>query len=655
MEFAEVRHLEGIVGNFEVSKRDYIATISGTTEKSQYVNAIENQKTEPLTKPLFEAIHSNVKAFVDHQQFFFETLWNRAMPAEQRIEEIEQGIIPEKTEIIYGLENIVNRIFQTMSLIKERVDNCGDSNLPGIFASTTPVMDAYMALKNRGIKLRFITEITKENIPYCRKIMAFAEMRHMDGVKGNFGVTDNEFMANAAVPRAPEPLQQVVYSTVKAFVQQQQYSFQNLWDRAVPAEQKIREIEEGIVPDVIETIRDPERIQELGIKLVSSAETEIMILFSAINAFRRKVHEGMIQVLGETALARPNLRIKILSPADDYVKAAIYNLIEKDTDVQPRIAIRNLPPPSQTRVSILVVDRKFSLAVELKDDTETSFVESTGLATFSNSKATVLSYVSIFESLWVQTELYGKISESNQELQILNTRLQVHDKMQEEFINVAAHELRTPIQPILGLSEVLRTKAASCEQRRFLDAIIMSAQRLQQLTDDVLDVARIEGHSLVLRKEEANLTKIIKESINSLESQLNGTRIKLSVKENHSKARIHVYTPILVDTSRIAQVMTNLLSNAIKFTKKGLVVVSIEKGVNHIQVSVRDAGSGIDPEILPRLFTKFATKSERGTGLGLFISKSIIEAHGGKIWADNNKDGKGATFTFTLPLRVHRK
>jgi signal transduction histidine kinase len=105
------------------------------------------------------------------------------------------------------------------------------------------------------------------------------------------------------------------------------------------------------------------------------------------------------------------------------------------------------------------------------------------------------------------------------------------------------------------------------------------------------------------------------------------------------------------DKDRISQVISNLLANAVKFTNEGVIRIAAEKNNGEILVSIKDTGTGVDPEILPRLFTKFVTKPETGgTGLGLFISKSIVEAHGGRIWAENNTDGKGATFYFSLPL-----
>ena len=227
--------------------------------------------------------------------------------------------------------------------------------------------------------------------------------------------------------------------------------------------------------------------------------------------------------------------------------------------------------------------------------------------------------------------------------------LKVHDKMQKEFINIAAHELRTPVQPILGLSEILQSKVKDKEQLRLLDVISRNAKRLQNLTENILDVSKIESDRLKINRKLFNLNALVTNLLADYkkEDQSKSYRqIKLFFSGNNDKS-----TTINGDKERITQVISNLLSNAIKFTcEGGEISLHIKRDTQHVIVSVRDNGQGINPEIYPRLFTKFATNSVVGTGLGLYISKIIIEAHGGRMWAENNPDGKGATFSFSLPL-----
>ncbi len=258
----------------------------------------------------------------------------------------------------------------------------------------------------------------------------------------------------------------------------------------------------------------------------------------------------------------------------------------------------------------------------------------------------------------------------------LNEELIKADKMQKEFINVAAHELRTPIVPILGLSEILRSRTikdtsssdtSSSRKKQdleMLDIVIRNAGRLSRLTEDILDVTKIESQSLRLKKERFDLNDAILITEEEFKGQIDTTStpgggdVKLLFETVDT---INNKKPVFVeaDKYRVIQVVSNLISNAIKFSKEvggGIVNVSIEiekrggGGEDYAIIIVRDTGKGIDPEIFPKLFTKFVTKSYQGTGLGLFISKSIVEAHGGNIWAENNIQGKGATFYFTLPI-----
>jgi signal transduction histidine kinase len=256
-------------------------------------------------------------------------------------------------------------------------------------------------------------------------------------------------------------------------------------------------------------------------------------------------------------------------------------------------------------------------------------------------------------------------TELTKQLEAANEELKQKDRLKDEFINVAAHELRTPIQPILGLSEVLRSRKVSdmglnIADDEFLSIIIRNAKRLQQLSADILDIAKIEGHTLILKKEQFDVNEIISDAVVDYRNQTekdgkNRNEWNLLYKNSGQDICIEA------DKGRITQVISNLVSNAVKFTKVGTVTVSAEKVEENdrqqVIISIKDTGTGIDPEMLPKLFTKFATKSDKGTGigLGLFISKSIVEAHGGRIWAENNKDGKGATFAFSMPINKQQQ
>jgi two-component system, OmpR family, sensor histidine kinase VicK len=552
---------------------------------------------------------------------------------------------------------VINAISDIFSNANHRIDVCGNSNFPLKISSFESVRKVVIAAKNRGISLRFIIEITKENLQYCKDLMKITdELRHMDEIEANFGLSETEYLGSITLQ---EEALQATYSNVKEVVEQQQFIFDTLWSKATPAEQKIREIEEGIEPEVIETIRNPFEIQKIAFELVKSARDEILLIFSTANAFHRQERTGMIKLLKEAAAGR-RVQIRILTPIDDLIKGTVQKLIrEQQQQNQPRIDIRFIGRFSQTKIRILVVDKTSSLVVELKDDTKESSYEAMGLATYSNSKSTVLSYVSIFETLWMQTELYEQLVESNnglakayEQLEAANEQLKVHEKMQKEFINVASHELRTPIQPILGLSEVLYAKIKDTGQRQLLDTITRNAKRLQRLTDDILDVTKIESQSLKLNKERFNLNDVI---TNVIDEMIVNREFKNEKSDDNNNIKLE-YRPkdifVEADRVRVTQVISNLLDNSIKFTKEGKITITIEKKEDGevVVISIKDTGIGIDSEMFPKLFSKFASKSYQGTGLGLFICKSIVEAHDGKIWAENNnQEKKGATFYFTLP------
>jgi len=241
---------------------------------------------------------------------------------------------------------------------------------------------------------------------------------------------------------------------------------------------------------------------------------------------------------------------------------------------------------------------------------------------------------------------------SNLSLQKANEQLSQNDKLQKEFINMAAHELRTPIQPILGLTDILRDSVSDSHQSKLLDVIMRNARRLQRLSGDILDVSKIESSLMKISKSPIDLNEKISTVINDIQNGYD-TQSNKNVKFLFQpKDSITVYA----DIDRIYQVVSNLLNNAVKFTKNGTVTINTclnHNTNNHNKeaiVTITDTGSGIAPEIMPKLFSKFVTSSQNGTGLGLFISKGIIEAHGGRIWAENNSNGMGASFSFSLPL-----
>jgi len=533
----------------------------------------------------------------------------------------------ETTKIYYGEEAAMKILLQAMANVKKEAVICSDANSPIFSMTMEPVKKGYIDFSKRDVSIRQIVEITRGNFQYCKEFMNYVELRHMDNVKGNMAVTETEYVATSAL-EGSKPVTQTIYSNVKAFLEQQRYFFENLWSKAVPAEHRIREIEQGIEPQRIEVIYDPGQALELYQSLIISAEKEIKLMFPTCNAVIRQDKAGILYLLQEAA---KKCQLKLLMPNDELVR----NFIPHSNNA---IVTRFIEQQEGGKATILIVDNKASLMMELKDDSKKSFHEAVGLSTYSNSKAGVLSYVSMFESLWRQTQL--------------NEELKNNEKMQKEFINIAAHELRTPVQPILGMAELLELSFEGGQSkteitRDEIDIILRNAKRLERLSSDVLETARIESQSLRLNKQLFSLHEVISTSIRDAKNQIGEQDISFQ----YDPKDVVVYA----DKGRISEVVSNIMNNAIKFTHKGSITVSVEvqsndSGSEEAIVLIRDEGTGIDREIVSRLFSKFVTNSDKGTGLGLYISKNIVEAHGGKIWARNNEDERGATFGFSLPL-----
>ena len=374
----------------------------------------------------------------------------------------------ERTEVTYGTENTSKIILEFLSRANKNLDIYGDNTWPSVSMGINAFKRAMQDVKKRGAKSRYIVEITKDNIPYCKELMKIDDLRHLKGIKGNFAINEMEYIASATMQQS-QLLQQVIYSNVMAVLEQHQYLFQTLWDKATPAEQKIKEIDEGIIPDSIEIIRDKSKVTTLYLNLVKNAQSEIMLILPTVNALTRQVKINTMFHIHEAARER-NVKVRILMPLlsdlternivkDKFVvildkkekinhigEANIPDNINNDTTNNSKfIDIRCIEPMSETKSTILLVDRKFSLVMELKDDANELFDEAIGLSIYSNSEPGVFSYVSIFENLWTQTELYNQIKGANVRLELANDKLDIHNKILNEFIHIAVHELRNPI------------------------------------------------------------------------------------------------------------------------------------------------------------------------------------------------------------------
>ena len=323
------------------------------------------------------------------------------------------------------------------------------------------ILDKYKTGEGKGIK--WVINIEKESVELVKIILGLGmQIKHIKNLPPiNFSVGDKEVNATIEKMEGGKMVRSLITSNEPIYISHFYSIFEKLWNKGIDAEDRIRSVEEGRADETnIEVIPNPKRGIEHALKILKSAKKEILIVCSTSNAFRRQLQMGGLQLLKEIT-EKDNAKVRILVPADTEARSTI-----KEIRISyPRIEIRSLEEALQTCITIIMVDTKECVIEESKDDTKGTSYDAAGISTYTNSKTIVTSYVSIFESLWNQTEMYEQLKKSNKQMASLfkqvaasNERMKINSNMQKEFINVAAHELRAPIQPILGLAEVLRDK-----------------------------------------------------------------------------------------------------------------------------------------------------------------------------------------------------
>jgi signal transduction histidine kinase len=568
-------------------------------------------------------------------------LWSKAVVAEDRIREIEEGVTRTEIRAVKDPREILQ---DTIGLVRRSKQYSICSVPDGLlyahsysFDAFKEILDLHRGGKHAGI--RWVTKIEDiEDSRLLEVIKTFMQLgmqiKHVTTIPPmSFGVSEKEMGVTVENMRGGSLNASAIFSSEPAIVEQFAAIFEELWNRGINAKERIEEIESQ-TKTFIDIIENPAEIQKRYHALVESATQQILLFLPTTTAYRREEKIGIFESL-EEAVAR-GANIRILLPTDKEIEEKIQQKIKLKKGIEIRKIKTSIT--TEARSKILIVDNRTYLMVELKDNSKETFVEAVGSAIISNSKSTILSYVTMFDSLWRQAELYEK--------------LEAHDRMQKEFINIAAHELRTPTQAILGYSELLQDDSGE-HTADMLKALTRNAYRLQRLITDILDIARIESGTLILEIESVNLTDLITTAIGDAKNQVKISGKSIEISYFHKQIQDAQQKKDLIvdaDKDRILQVLSNLLSNALKFTKEGSIAVTTEKVENEVIVKVKDSGSGIDREIFPNLFERFVSKSEKGTGLGLFISKNITLAHGGRIWAENNPDGIGAMFAFSLPI-----
>ena len=657
----ELRHMDGLKGGIAINENEYMATTV-------------LQEAQPLT----EVIYSNVDEVVAQGQFIFDTLWKNATVAQKKIKELKEGIKSFETKLITeSSDSLIETEFGRVVRNSSEINVC--TSIDGLRINKNYLIESITnALTNERVnthkRIRILVEITRDNLEIVKELLDLGiQIRHIKDMSSiDYTVTSSDLIIAVKRTEKNDPSDSILYSNDPSYIDHFVNVFEELWKSSKDPERVIKSLEEETELSFIETIDDPEESVKLVRTLISSAKYEILAILPNFNSFVRQVESGMMEFMKNISLSKKNINIRILivEETDNEIQYKILTIFNKFNGKIPGSSNSEIPLEFQfkgsgnfklkilnsrlfTEIGFLIVDKNKSLIIESKNIPSIDMIESIGLSSYSNSRRISKSYASIFEALWNQAELYDK--------------LKAQDRLQKEFINIAAHELRNPVQSLLGYSDILMNTAGNIENySNFIVTINQNTRRLARLIDKVLDVTQLENELLILNKENFSLEKLVIEIVreynhnihllnkNQLEirydSQLNDCN-----NTNTESRRNFGY--VFADRTRIIQVIVNILENAVEFTDRGTITLRLNENMTtrEILLTISDSGRGIDPEILPNLFTKFVSKSRKGTGLGLYISKKIIETHGGKIWAENCYDGnnkiEGSKFTLTLPSK----
>lgn len=550
----------------------------------------------------------------------------------------------EKAQVIGDGRQTEANIIDIIYNARKFLNICGDSTLPKFILSET-TRNALEQAKRTGVIIRCITEITKDNLSYCKELMKFTEIRHLNKFVGNSIIGDKEYLAQSV---GHVFISNLTYSNENRMVEQQNSLFENFWNNATTQKEQTSTLELGVDLEEIKVLYDPNEIRTTYINLINSAKIEISLIIATPNALQRNYTGGIINLL-ITAAEKRNVNVNLIIPT--YDKGTINDEFLRNEKIAAnfKFKLKTITPAIKEthmiKTTFLIIDRKSVFIIDVKDDSKDILTEAVGFATYHVSKSRTDSYSFIFDTLWRQADLHESLRDANKNLLGAYEKLKEHDAMEKEFIDLAAHELRTPSQSIIGYSELL--KDSPKRNKKYEEAISRNAERLYSLVTNMLSVARIESQTMKLNKTFFDLNVKIQNVINDVVISPD-KRDKVEIKFKPI-GRIN----ILADKEKIFQVFANLLNNAIKFTGHGTITITLEQNDKTDEgiITFKDSGMGINQEIIPHLFSKFKTKSEKGLGLGLFISKSIIEAHQGKLEAYNNVDSNGATFVVTLPLQ----
>jgi signal transduction histidine kinase len=535
------------------------------------------------------------------------------------------------------------------------------------------------SLQQHGGSSKIITNIEKGTIQAVNQLIeAGAEIRHIekhmlrrcviyDNSIAYFSIVEQPVITDEAIENVQQTEGQDLWisSTELAVIKSARERFLSDWESAIPPVDRITELEKGKPIEITRVIKDNNEAVEIYKSLIDTANSQILYWLPSARALIRIKSAGILHSLIDAAVVR-NVKVSVLCPIDSE-NQEIIEQIRKVQNIE-------LSAYESTTSTLLISDREHVFTTELRKNTTYNILEALSLSTYSNSKPTVQSYITLFESLWKQKQLYNELEESHnqlelqqQELQKTHGALRKSERAKEEFISMVSHELKTPIVPMKLYCQMFMKKSLGSglneKQKKAIQIIDRNLERLEMLVTDILDCYKLDLGRINLFREDANIDTIIRNTTTDLKSIIEDQQIFL-------KLDVRTTGTIFCDQRRIEQVLSNLLKNSFDFVPKnnGKITIRVEDYMDSeskktsqkeafsrfVMFTVDDNGPGITKSEIDKLFKKFYQidtsfrRKHGGTGLGLAISRGLVEAHGGKIWYDKNYNA-GASFKFTVP------
>jgi len=551
----------------------------------------------------------------------------------------------ERTEVLTDRKLVMDRALRIFSNAKNGLDILAETMAPPEVDQSQDAKDAaqaYFEVKERGGRLRILTKIDEKNIAYCKELMKSIELRHLDEAKGNFAISDGEYMSSpTSTTFQPNAMVTVIYSNARPLIEQNRGIFERLWHMATPADERIREIEEGVVQPKIEIIRDPYQIQRLYVDLVNQAKEEILIILPTSNAFHRDERIGVIEALQAAASVR-QVKVSIVAP-DSLIQETLQALNRKaEADVGRSLINhrRILEATTPNTVTVLIVDRNASLVIEQKDDSQPDFDKAMGVATYTTRNPMVLANVRFFERMWEEVELREKE-------EVVLERERRARKAAELLQDILAHDIRNYNQAVITSAELLSSDLTSAEKRSLIDAILKAVKGSSDLIDRAKKLGRI------ISQAEIELYPVdIKDSLQTSVALIIRSHPKRSI---NLSASVNSGAVVLAD-NLLEEAFTNILSNSVNYTETDEVPVEIQveeteeaiidaKRRPYWKITFTDHGKGITDKMKDKIFTRYLNTAT-GAGLGLSIVYAlVVERYSGKVAISDRVNGDYAMGT----------